>query len=175
MNRLKIGVLLLAMVLLPAWSFADDFLEKSLGDFSEELDLAKSKGKKGVLIFFEQEGCPYCHKMKTTIFNKSDVQKYFSKHFLVFSVDIKRQEEIKDFQGKETTQKQFFYRISNNRDATPVMAFFDLQGKMVVRYIGATADAKEFMMLGAYAATKAYTKKPFSKYKIENKNNLSSK
>ncbi len=43
------------------------FFEHTLGDLTEDLKDAKEKSKKGVLIFFEQEECPFCHRMKTTI------------------------------------------------------------------------------------------------------------
>jgi len=141
------------------------FFEHTLGDLTDDLADAKSKGKKGVLIFFEQEECPFCHRMKTTILNQVAVQDYFQEHFLVLSIDIESAEDIVDFAGNETTKKKYFSEIAKNRGATPVFAFFDLQGKMVVRYTGAASGVEEFLWLGEYASDKTYEKMPFSKYK----------
>jgi thioredoxin-related protein len=141
------------------------FFDTTFGDFTEELATAKQEGKQGILLFFEQEECPFCHRMKTTVFNQPKVQEYFRKHFLVFQVDIESDNEITDFHGHATTQKKFFAKVAHNRGATPVMAFFDLKGNLVVRYTGATTGVDEFMLLGRYAANGLYKKTTFTRYK----------
>ncbi len=146
---------------------AEFFFEHTLGDLTADLEEAKANNKKGVLLFFEQEECPFCHRMKTTILNQVKVQDYFQQRFLVLSIDIESDEELRDFAGNETTKKKFFAKIAKNRGATPVFAFFDLQGKLVVRYTGAASGVDEFIWLGEYASQKVYKKMPFSKYKRE--------
>jgi len=148
------------------------FFDTTLGDFTEELATARSEGKKGIMLFFEEASCPFCHRMKTTVFNQPNVQEYFKKNFLIFSVDTKSGAEVTDFQGHQTTQKGLFAKIAHNRGATPVMAFFDLNGKLVVRYTGATSGVQEFMWLGQYAADGLYKKLPFTKYKREKRGEL---
>jgi len=144
---------------------ADYFFDQSLGDFSEELQAARDEGKKGIFLFFEQEECPFCHRMKETILNQPEVQDYFKKHFLIFSVDIETTFEIIDFQGKPTTPKKLFAEVARNRNATPVMVFIDLDGKLVVRYTGAASGVEEFMWLGEYASQKKYKTTSFTRYK----------
>ncbi len=124
------------------------FFQQSLGDLTEELEIAREEGKKGVFLFFEMDECPFCHRMKNTVLNQSDVQDQFSRNFHSLAVDIEGDVEIIDFAGEETTQKQF---ASKNRvRATPVMAFYDLEGNQVVRYTGATSGSEEFMWLAEY-------------------------
>lgn len=53
------------------------FFDTTFGDFTEELQLAEEEGKKGILIFFEMDECPFCHRMKTTVLNQPDVIEYF--------------------------------------------------------------------------------------------------
>ena len=36
------------------------FFDQSLGDFGEELEIAREEGKKGVLLFFQMDECPFC-------------------------------------------------------------------------------------------------------------------
>ena len=36
------------------------FFNETWGDFKEELANAKAQGKKGLLIFFEMDECPFC-------------------------------------------------------------------------------------------------------------------
>ena len=61
--------------------------------------------------------------------------------------------------------KKYFAKIGRNRGATPVFAFFDMKGKLVVRYTGASSGIDEFMWLGEYASEAVYKKMTFSKYK----------
>jgi thioredoxin-related protein len=46
-----------------------------------------------------------------------------------------------------------------------VLLFFDLDGKPVARYTGATSGVDEFMWLGEYVAEGQYNDMPFAKYK----------
>lgn len=139
------------------------FFHDTFGDYAEELEEAKAQNKKAIMIFFEMDECPFCHRMKTTIMNRPDVQEHFREHFLIFAHDIEGDLEIVDFQGNETTQKEYA-RMQRVR-ATPVFTFFDLQGKRIERYIGATADAEEFKWLADFVAQGHYKNTNFTRYK----------
>lgn len=144
---------------------AQHFFEQTLGDLRDDLEIAKEDSKRGILLFFEQEECPFCHRMKTTVLNQAAVQDYFKQHFLILSIDIESDAELIDFKGNTTTQKKFFAHIAKNRGATPVLAFIDLNGDLVVRYTGATTSVEEFMLLGEYASQGYYTQSSFTKFK----------
>ncbi|RDH91343.1 MAG: thioredoxin [endosymbiont of Seepiophila jonesi] len=143
---------------------ADHFFDQSLGDFSEELELAREEGKAGILIMFEMDECPFCHRMKGTVLNQSEVQEYYKQHFLIFTVDIEGDVAITDFQGGQISQKDFAFKQFRVR-ATPVFGFFDLEGKLISRFTGVTRDAQEFLWLGEYVVNGEYKKTSFSRYK----------
>jgi thioredoxin-related protein len=147
------------------------FFDQSLGDFSEELETARDEGKKGVLIMFEMDECPFCHRMKTRVLNQSEVQDYFKEHFLIYTVDIEGDVEITDFQGNSMKEKDFAFKVHKVR-ATPVFGFFDLDGKMMTRFTGATNDAREFLWLGDFVVNDHYKKTNFSRYKRQKKREL---
>lgn len=164
---LMVCALLVTSVMAQATATRDPgehFFDQSLGDFSEELSVARDEGKAGILLMFEMDECPFCHRMKNTVLNRTDVQDYFKEHFLVIPVDIEGDVEITDFQGRQLRQKDFAAKSYRVR-ATPVFAFFDLEGKLVARYTGATRDADEFMLLGRYVVEEAYKKTSFTRYK----------
>ena len=147
------------------------FFNESWGDYKEELVKAKAQGKKGIMIFFEMDECPFCHYMKTNVLNQADVQEYFRQYFLLFSVDIEGDVEITNMQGQTTTQKDFSFKEHRVR-ATPVIAFFDTEGKQIFRHTGRTAGVEEFMLIGKYIAEDIYKKMPFVRYKrMMHKNN----
>jgi thioredoxin-related protein len=142
------------------------FFDSTFGDFSEELETARDEGKKGILLMFEMDECPFCHRMKTTVLNQPEVQDYFKEHFKIFPVDIEGDVEIHDFAGTAMPQKDFALKTHRVR-ATPVFAFFDLDGNLVARYTGATGDATEFMWLGEYVVQERYKDLTFPAYKRE--------
>ena len=140
------------------------FFNQTFGDFSEELETARAEGKTGILLMFEMDECPFCHRMKTTVLNQPEVQEYFREHFLLFPVDIEGDIEVVDFSGQRLPEKEFALEQFRVR-ATPVFAFFDLDGNLVARYTGATRDTAEFMLLGQYVVEGAYHDTTFTKYK----------
>ncbi len=142
----------------------EHFFDATFGDFSEELVNAKEQGKQGILVFFEMDECPFCHWMKTNVLNQQNVQAYYKKNFLIFSVDIEGDVEMVNFKGKSTTQKDFAFKENRVR-ATPVLAFFDLDGKRVMRFTGRTSSSEEFLLMGKFVVDKEYNKTRFSKYK----------
>lgn len=170
----SLGVL--AMSLAIAGSTARDpaefFFQETFGDFHEELALAREQQKQAILVFFEQEDCPFCHRMKTTILNQPEVQDYFREHFRIFSVDIEGDLEITDFKGRQATQKDFAFKEYNVR-ATPVVAFFDLDGNLIARHTGPTSDAQEFLWLGEYVADGHFRTQSFTRYKQERRKHAS--
>ena len=140
------------------------FFNESFGDFKEELQNARDQGKKGVMIFFEMDECPFCHYMKQHVLNQPEVQAYYRDNFLLFSVDIEGDLEITDFHGKPMKQKDFAFKEYRVR-ATPVIAFFDLDGNEVHRYTGRTSGVEEFMWLGQYVAEGHYRETSFTRFK----------
>ena len=169
--RLLLGCLLL--VLMASAGFAETrdpsqfFFNQSLGDFKGELDAAKKEGKKGILIMFEVDDCPFCHRMKQTVLNQSEVQDYYRSNFLIFAVDAVGANPMVDFKGKQTTEKD--YANDNRVRATPVFVFFNLEGTPVMRFTGAAKDVNEFLQLGRYVAEGAYRSTSFAKYKQKGK------
>jgi thioredoxin-related protein len=153
-----------------AWGEVRDpgthFFDSTFGDFKEELVKAKVEGKKGVLLMFEMDECPFCQRMKANVLNQSEIQDYYKANFLIFPVDIEGNIDITDFSGKATTQKAMALEEFRVR-ATPVFAFFDLDGKLVTRYTGATKDVEEFRLLGQYVVDGAYSGTNFPSYRRE--------
>lgn len=142
------------------------FFNESFGNFAEELELAREEGKKGVMIFFEMDECPFCHYMKQNVLNQPEVQDYYRENFLLFTVDIEGDIEITDFEGNTMAQKEFAFEKNRVR-ATPVIAFYDLQGQPIHRHTGRTAGVDEFMWMGEYVAEGVYNDEPFTRFKRE--------
>lgn len=140
------------------------FFNETWNNFQEELENARAQGKTGILLFFEMDECPFCHYMKSSVLNQPNVQEYYRKHFLNFTVDIEGDVEMVNFKGEHMTQKDFAFKEHRVR-ATPVIAYFDLQGNRIHKHIGKTNGVEEFMWMGEYIVEGAYKKMPFVRYK----------
>jgi thioredoxin-related protein len=139
------------------------FFQPKFGNFQEELGTASQEGKKGVLIMFEMDDCPFCQRMKATVLNQSEVQDYFRRNFLIYRVNTQSDAPMTDFSGKQTTEKAF--SLVQRARATPVFIFYGLDGKPMVRYTGVTKGVKEFLLLGRYVVEGVYKTLPFDVYK----------
>lgn len=170
MSIFRICLLLLCGLYLQEVNAADEraIFDQTLGDFSEELVVAKEEGKKGILLFFELDECPFCHRMKTTVLNQPEVMAYFKKNFLIYAIDIEGDVEMTDFSGQTMKMKDFAF-IHNRVRATPVFAFYDLEGNQIVKYTGPTSGVEEFMWLGDYVIGEKYKELRFTKYKRQRK------
>jgi len=164
-------LLVLACMALPALAEVRDphthFFMSKMGDFKEELAVAKAEGKQGVLIMFEMDDCPFCARMKSNILNQSAVQDYYRQHFLIYPVDVKGDTSMVDFMGKETTEKAF--ALEQRARATPVFIFYDLDGNLATRFTGTMQTADEFILLGRYVVDGAYKTTSFNSYKRQAK------
>lgn len=160
-------LLILALLATPVLAEVRDpgthFFQPKFGDLKEDLDSARQSGKAGILLMFEMDECPFCHRMKTTVLNQTSVQDYYRKHFLIYSIDIKGDTGLVDFQGKDTTEKAF--SLEQRARATPVFIFYDLEGNAMTRFTGATQNADEFMLLGRYVVEGVHKNMPFNVYK----------
>jgi len=166
---MKIFSVVLILLLYAANSFAETrdaeahFFDIKMGDFKSELDAARQDGKKGIMIMYELEDCPFCHRMRQTILNQSEVQDYYHQNFLIFTIDIKGSLPMEDFQGKSMTEKDF--GIEQRIYGTPVFDFFDLDGNRITRFPGTAKDVNEFLLLGKCVAEEACKSMSFSAYK----------
>lgn len=144
----------------------EHFFNQSFGDFPEELARAREEGKKGILLFFEMDECPFCHRMKQTVLNQPRVQDFYRERFLSFVVDVGGDLEIIDFNGEHMSEKDFAFKQNRVR-ATPVFQFYNLEGEPVARFTGATSGVDEFLWLGEYVSEGHYQDMPFTRYKRE--------
>lgn len=167
--RQLLNLLLVVFAVFPVSATAETrsaethFFQPRLGDFPDELKTVRQENKKGILLFFEMEDCPWCARMKATVLNQSEVQDYFRKHFLIYTVDVNGDLPMVDFAGKHTIEKD--YALANRVRATPTLLFIDAEGKIMTRFTGPTRDAKEMMLLGRYVVDDHHHKLPFARFK----------
>lgn len=140
------------------------FFDANTGDLQAELADARAAGKKALLFMYEQEGCPACLYMKQHVLNRVDVQQLYRKHFVSFTVDIHGAVPLKDFAGRDITEKAF--AAAANVRGTPTFVFHDLAGAEITRIVGAVRDVDEFKLLAEFVASGAYKTRQFAEFKL---------
>lgn len=111
----------------PAW-FKNSFL-----DFREDVAEARAAGKR-VLLFFYQDGCPYCQKLLETNFALRDIEDKTRAGFDVIALNIWGDREVVDLQGQTRIEKQFASQLKVM--FTPTLVFLDETGAVVLRLNG---------------------------------------
>lgn len=139
------------------------FFTPNLGDLKAELADAKAAGKKAAFVMYMRDDCPYCERMKANILSLPSVQTYFRANFAVLSIDTKGAVPITDFAGQASTEKDF--ALAQGVRFTPVIMFYDLDGKRLTRVDGEIRTTDEFMALGDYVASESYKSQSFAAYK----------
>ena len=111
----------------PAW-FKQSFL-----DIREDVQEAAAKDKR-VLLYFYQDGCPYCKKLLETNFALHDIVSRTRATLEVIAINLWGDREVTGLDGKLTTEKQFAADLKVM--FTPTMLFLDEQGRVVMRLNG---------------------------------------
>lgn len=138
------------------------FFDANTGDLKAELADARAAGKKAILFMYEQEGCPACFYMKQNVLNRVDVQNLYHANFVSFTMDIHGAVPLKDFSGRDISEKAFAARTKIR--ATPTFVFHDLSGAEIARVVG-SVEVDEFKLLAEFIASGAYKTRQFAAYK----------
>ena len=112
---------------LPAW-FTETFL-----DFREDVADAAKEGKR-VMIYFGQDGCPYCKQLIEVNFSQKTLVDKARRNFLAIPLDIWGDREVTWTDGTTLPEKRFaaFLKVQ----FTPTLLFLDEGGRVVARVNG---------------------------------------
>jgi len=160
MNRLLHALILAAMAALMPFSANAERADPeafyqipAFGDFQTNLQKALSQDKKGVLLYFHQDQCPFCKQMERRVFTQPIVHDFFHKYFDVYKVNIKGNKEFVDFKGNPVAQSDF--AVSHRARATPTLIIFGKGGEELVRFVS-NPSPEEMLALGKFVVDGAY-------------------
>ena len=97
------------------------FITETFLDLAEDLADAQAQGK-GLVVMFEQRGCPYCKEMHEVNFASQKVRDAILPHFSFVQLDLWGSREATDFDGKAMEEKELAKRWGVN--FTPTLSFF---------------------------------------------------
>lgn len=111
----------------PAW-FRESFL-----DIRDDVAEAAKAGRR-LMLYFYQDGCPYCAKLLRENFSDRAIADKTRKHFDVIAVNLWGDREVTDLAGKTTTEKAFAKAL--RVQFTPTLLMLDEKGATALRLNG---------------------------------------
>ncbi|MCP4490515.1 MAG: thioredoxin fold domain-containing protein [Gammaproteobacteria bacterium] len=138
----------------PHW-FKESFLE-----FEEDVAEATAQGKR-VMLYFHQEGCPYCARLVEENFANPETEAFVRKNFDGITINMWGDRQVVSISGQSFTEKSFAAAL--RVQYTPTLVFLDEQGKVALRLNG-YYPPEQFQHALHYVATKAEKQGGFSDY-----------
>ncbi|MEJ2693935.1 MAG: thioredoxin fold domain-containing protein [Candidatus Thiodiazotropha sp.] len=138
----------------PAW-FKQSFL-----DLQEDVREAAAEGKR-VMLFFYQDGCPYCAKLLNENFAIREIVDKTQSGFQVIAINLWGDNEVVGLDGESTSEKRLAERLKVAY--TPTLLFLDESGRTVLRVNGYYPPHK-FSTALDYVSTRQETRQSFREF-----------
>ena len=145
---------------IPKW-FSETFL-----DFREDVRDAARDGKR-VLVYFGQDGCPYCTELMQTSFTQPRIVDKTRRNFVAIALNVWGDREViwvdgkTGIDGKPEREKDFAKRMKVQ--FTPTLFLLDEKGAIAARLNGYYPPHRMEAALD-YAAARLEKKQPFAAY-----------
>ena len=139
---------------IPKW-FTESFL-----DLREDIHEATRQGKR-LLVYFGQDGCPYCKALMKVNFSRQDIVSRTRRNFVPIALNLWGDREVTWTDGRKVSEKELgrILRVQ----FTPTLLFFDEQGLVVLRVNGYFPPDK-FRAALDYVSLHMEKRQPFTDY-----------
>ena len=139
---------------LPRW-FTETFL-----DFREDVREARAQGKR-LLVYFGQDGCPYCKLLMQTTFTETRVVDLAQRGFVSIALNLWGDRDVIWVDGRRMTEKQLGVHLKVQ--FTPTLLIFNEKAEIIARLNGYQSPPRMAAAL-QYATDRLETKIPFVDY-----------
>jgi thioredoxin-related protein len=144
----------------PGYEEKPKWFKLSFLDIREDVVEAAEEGKR-VLLYFYQDGCPYCAKLLRDNFSQRTIVEKTRKNFDVIAVNMWGDREVTDLNGNVTIEKEFAKQLRVM--FTPTMIFLNEKGDVALRVNGYYFPGK-FEAALDYVSGKMEKKTRFAQY-----------
>ena len=110
-----------------------EWFKQSFLDIGEDVGEAGEAGRR-VIVFFHQDGCPYCNALIEEAFSRKDVEDDVKAHFDVIAMNMWGDREVLSLEGRTFTEKTFSAALKVQ--FTPTLVFLGDRGEPVLRLNG---------------------------------------
>jgi thioredoxin-related protein len=139
---------------IPRW-FTETFL-----DFREDVRDAARDGKR-LMVYFGQDGCPYCKQLMATTFTETRIVEKTRRRFVAVALNLWGDREVTWIDGKVMSEKELGRVLKVQ--FTPTLLFFDEKANVVLRLNGYQPPHRMAAALD-YVGQRLESKGPFAEY-----------
>jgi thioredoxin-related protein len=136
------------------------WFKKSFLDLPHDVAEAARDGKR-LMLYFGQDGCPYCAELFNNNFSQAHIVEYTRRHFDAIDFNLWGDREVTDFSGNTLPEKEFAAKLKVW--FTPTLLFFNEKGEQVLRVNG-YYPPHQFMAALRYVAEKQESRMTFREY-----------
>ena len=140
-----------------------DWFKESFLEFEEDVAEAAEAGRR-VMLYFHQDGCPYCARLVEENFADPEIKQYIVRNFDGISLNMWGDRAVVSVAGQDFTEKTFAKALKVQY--TPTLLFLDESGKVILRLNG-YYPPREFRAALNYAAQKLEKKMSFADYRLD--------
>jgi thioredoxin-related protein len=141
----------------PHW-FKESFLE-----FEDDVAEAAAANRR-IMLYFHQDGCPYCARLVEENFTDPELKKYIIEHFDGITLNMWGDRDVVSVGGRDFTEKTFAAALKVQY--TPTLIFLDEKGQVALRLNG-YYPPDHFRAALTYVAQKLEAKMSFSEYRLD--------
>ncbi|KPK40848.1 MAG: hypothetical protein AMJ69_00750 [Gammaproteobacteria bacterium SG8_47] len=123
----------------PGYHEPPDWFKLSFLDLREDVGDAAGAGKR-LMVYFYQDGCPYCKKLLEENFGNAAIAAKTQAHFDVIAINMWGDREVTPMDGSSMTEKAFAQAMRVM--FTPTLLFLDEHGQVALRVNGYYAPDK---------------------------------
>ena len=136
------------------------WFSESLLDLREDVKEAAAQGKR-VMLYFGQDGCPYCKRLMEVNFRQAAIATKAQRHLVALALNIWGDRDVTWTDGAATTEKRLAAQLKVQ--FTPTLLFLDEQGSVALRLNG-YYPPHQFEAALDYVAARLEKKIAFAEY-----------
>jgi len=140
-----------------------DWFKESFLEFEQDVSESAENGRR-VMLYFHQDGCPYCARLVEENFADPELKPFIVEHFDGISLNMWGDREVVSVGGREFTEKTFAAALQVQY--TPTLLFLDETGKTVLRLNGYYPPA-DFRAALQYVAQKQDAEMSFAQFRLD--------
>ena len=139
-----------------------DWFKESFLEFEEDVAEAAAEGRR-VMLYFHQDGCPYCARLVDENFTDPELKAFIIDNFDGISLNMWGDREVVSVGGQDFTEKTFATALKVQY--TPTLIFLDENGKVALRLNG-YYPPQDLRAALDYVAQKLETRTSFAEYRL---------
>jgi len=140
-----------------------DWFKESFLEFEDDVAEAAAANQR-VMLYFHQDGCPYCARLVEENFTDPELKSYIIEHFDGISLNMWGDRDVVSVGGQDFSEKTFAAALKVQY--TPTLIFLDEKGQVALRLNG-YYPPDDFRMALAYVAQKLEAKMSFAEYRLD--------